>query len=178
MICLVKKQGQYIKLMQDVKRWLRGELGKLQVVMNEEKTKEVDLTKGETFSFLGFEFSLRKSNGTGKVVAYYEPRKKKVQALADGINRLLSGMLMMRMQEVIDSVNQKLRGWVNYFRIGHSNRVFKKVRNIAINKLLWYVKRKRRSKFRWKKWSTNELFDKYGLYNDYRIRYYRESLTI
>lgn len=175
MICLVKKQGKYIKLMQDVKRRLGEELDRLQVVMNKEKTKEVDLTKGETFSFLGFEYSLRKSNRTGKMTAYYEPKKKKVQALADGINQLLRGKLMVRMQEVIDSVNQKLRGWVNYFRIGHSNRAFKKVRNIAINKLLWYVKRKRRSKFRWKKWSTNKLFDKYNLYNDYRIRYYQKA---
>lgn len=175
MICLVKKQREYIKLMQDVKRRLGEELEKLQVGMNKEKTKEVDLTKGETFSFLGFEYSLRKSNRTGKMIAYFEPRKKKVQALAEGINQLLRGKLMVRMQEVIDSVNQKLRGWVNYFRIGHSNRAFKKVRNIVINKLLWYVKRKRRSKFRWKKWSTNKLFDKYNLYNDYRIRYYQKA---
>ena len=54
-----------------------------------------------------------------------------------------------------------------------SNRVFKKVRNIVINKLLWYVKWK--GKFRWKKWSMNELFDKYKLYNDYRIRYYQKA---
>lgn len=175
MICLVKKQGQYIKLMQDVRRRLSEELDKLQVVMNEDKTKEVDLIKGETFSFLGFEFSLRKSNRTGKMIAYYEPMKKKVQILADDMNRLLRELCMVRTQEVIDSVNQKLRGWVNYFRIGHSNRVFKKVRNIVINKLLWYVKRKLRGKFRWKKWSTNELFDKCGLYNDYRIRYYRKA---
>ena len=49
MVCLVKKQGQYIKLMQDIWRRLKQELEKLQAVMNEEKTKEVDLTKGETF---------------------------------------------------------------------------------------------------------------------------------
>ena len=62
MVCLVKKQGQYIRLMRDIRRRLKQELNKLQVVMNEEKTKEVDLTKGKTFSFLGFEFSWRKSS--------------------------------------------------------------------------------------------------------------------
>ncbi len=69
---------------------------------------------------------------------------------------------MLPFQEVIETLNRKLRGWVNYFRIGHSNRVFKKVRNIVINN-------------RWKKWSTKVLFDKYNLYNDYRIRYYQKA---
>jgi RNA-directed DNA polymerase len=168
MVCLVKKQGQYIKLMGDIRRRLKQELDKLQVVMNEKKTKEVDLTKGETFSFLGFEFS-------GRMMAYYEPREKKVQAIANDINQLLRRLWMLPFQEVIETFNRELRDWVNYFRIGHSNRVFKKVRNIVINKLLWYVKRKRKGKFRWKKWSTKVLFDKYNLYNDYRIRYYQKA---
>ena len=175
MICLVRKQYRYIRLMMDVKRRLKQELDKLQVVMNEEKTKEVDLEKGETFSFLGFEFSWRKSSSSKKMIAYYEPRKKKVQALADDIRRLLRKLWAMPFQEVIRILNQKLRGWVNYFRIGNSGRVFSKVRAIVINKLLWYVKQKRKGKFRWKKWSTNKLFDKYGLYNDYRIRYYQKA---
>jgi len=175
MVCLVKKRGQYIKLMRDIRRRLKQKLDKLQVVMNEEKTREVDLTKGETFSFLGFEFSWRKSSFSGRMMAYYEPREKKVQAIANDISQLLKKLWMLPFQEVIETLNRKLRGWVNYFRIGHSNRVFKKVRNIVINKLLWYVKRKRKGKFRWKKWSTNELFDKYKLYNDYRIRYYQKA---
>lgn len=175
MVCLVKKQGQYIRLMRNIRRRLKQELDKLQVVMNEEKTKEVDLTKGETFSFLGFEFSWRKSSFSGRMMAYYEPRQKKVQAIANDLSQLLRRLWRLPFQEVIERLNRKLRGWVNYFRIGHSNRVFKKVRNIVINKLLWYVKRKRKGKFRWKKWSTNELFDKYRLYNDYRIRYYQKA---
>ena len=106
-------------------------------------------------------------------MAYYEPREKKVRAIANDISQLLRRLWTLPFQEVIKTLNRKLRGWVNYFRIGHSNRVFKKVRNIVINKLLWYVKWK--GKFRWKKWSMNELFDKYKLYNDYRIRYYQKA---
>lgn len=34
MVCLVKKQGQYIKLMRDIRRRLKQELDKLKVVMN------------------------------------------------------------------------------------------------------------------------------------------------
>lgn len=42
-------------------------VGQATVVMNKEKTKEVDLTKGEIFSFLGFEFSWRKSSFIGRI---------------------------------------------------------------------------------------------------------------
>jgi RNA-directed DNA polymerase len=176
MVCLVRKQGKYIELMQAVRKRLREELEKLQVTMNEEKTKEVDLTKGETFGFLGFEYSLRKSNRTGKTYAHYEPKRKKVQELAKNIMHLLRTLWMVKMQEAVNAVNQKLRGWVNYFRIGHSSRVFNKVRNIVINKLLWYTKRKRQGKFRWKKWSIKALFDRFNLYNDYQIRFFKKAL--
>ena len=40
---------------------LREELGKLRVAVNEEKSRIVDLRKGESFSFLGFEFRLVRS---------------------------------------------------------------------------------------------------------------------
>lgn len=86
---------------------------------------EVDLTKGETFSFLGFEFNWRKSSFSGKMMAYYEPREKRVQAIANDISRQLRRLWRLPFQEVIEALNRKLRGWVNYFRIGHSNRVFK-----------------------------------------------------
>src|SRR5450631_2717166 len=39
-----------------VERRLREELATLQVEVNEEKTRRVDLTQGESFGFLGFEF--------------------------------------------------------------------------------------------------------------------------
>jgi RNA-directed DNA polymerase len=44
---------------------LREELAKLQVEINEEKSRMVDLSKGESFTFLGFEYRrVLGSNGT------------------------------------------------------------------------------------------------------------------
>ena len=37
-------------------RRLREELAKLEVEVNEEKSRTVDLAKGESFGFLGFDF--------------------------------------------------------------------------------------------------------------------------
>jgi RNA-directed DNA polymerase len=39
-----------------VEQRLREELAKLQFEVNEEKSRRVDLTQGERFGFLGFEF--------------------------------------------------------------------------------------------------------------------------
>src|SRR5215831_11317625 len=43
-------------LRQAVEKRLREELAELQVEVNEEKSRRVDLLRGESFGFLGFEF--------------------------------------------------------------------------------------------------------------------------
>ena len=43
-------------LRQGVEKRIRDELAKIQVEVNEEKTRTVDLRKGERFGFLGFEY--------------------------------------------------------------------------------------------------------------------------
>jgi len=65
-----------------------------------------------------------------------------------------------------------LRGWVNYFRIGISSSTFYKVRYFIERKVRRFVmKRKGLKGFGWKRWSREEIYGKWGLYNDYQIRY-------
>ena len=59
---------------------LREELGKLGVEINEEKSRKVDLTKGESFGFLGFEYRRIRSR-QGKWRPHYVPKLKKRTAL-------------------------------------------------------------------------------------------------
>ncbi len=76
------------------------------------------------------------------------------------------------LKEVIQTVNAIIRGWVNYFRIGNSNSTFNKVRNYIEMKVRRFVMRRKKLKgFGWRKWSREEIYGKWGLYNDYRIRY-------
>ena len=78
----------------------------------------------------------------------------------------------MGLKEVIQAVNEVIRGWVNYFRIGNSNSTFDKVRYDIERKVRRFVmKRKKLKGFGWKRWSREEIYQKWGLYNDYRIRY-------
>ena len=76
------------------------------------------------------------------------------------------------LEEVIQAVNAVVRGWVNYFRIGNSTRTFYKVKYFIEKKVRRFVmKRKGLKGFGWKRWSKEEIYEKWGLYQDYRIRY-------
>ena len=82
------------------------------------------------------------------------------------------------LKEVIQAVNSVIRGWVNYFRIGNSNSTFNKVRDYIERKVRKFVMRRKKLKgFGWKKWSREDIYEKWGLYNDYQIRYIRPKAT-
>src|SRR5215467_7571129 len=55
LVILVDSQPRQQWLRQAVEKRLREELAKLQVEVNEEKSRKVDLQQGESFGFLGFE---------------------------------------------------------------------------------------------------------------------------
>jgi RNA-directed DNA polymerase len=54
LVILVDAHPRHAWLLTAVTKRLREELASLQVEVNEEKSRLVDLTKGETFGFLGF----------------------------------------------------------------------------------------------------------------------------
>jgi RNA-directed DNA polymerase len=67
-------------LLHAVEHRLREELAVLHVTINEEKSRRVDLARGETFSFLGCDFRRVKSR-RGVWRPWYTPRLKKRTAL-------------------------------------------------------------------------------------------------
>ena len=67
-------------LVKAVGKRLREELGKLRVEINEEKSRIVDLRKGGSFGFLGFEFR-RGRSVQGAWRPQYTPKLKKRTAL-------------------------------------------------------------------------------------------------
>jgi RNA-directed DNA polymerase len=75
---------------------------------------------------------------------------------------------------VIDLINPILRGWVSYFRIGHSSRCFGYVRDWVEKKVRRHLMRARNLPgFGWTRWSRDWLYTGLGLYGDYGIRYWR-----
>src|SRR5499427_5997046 len=78
--------------------------------------------------------------------------------------------------QVIELINPILRGWVNYYRIGHSGRCFSKIRDCVEKKIRRHLMRARLRKGQgWKRWSSEWIYRVLGLYNDYSLS--RSTLT-
>ena len=81
LVILIDAYPRHDWLMAAVEKRLREELAELQVEINEEKSRNVDLGRGESFGFLGFDFRRMRSR-RGVWRANYTPKLKKRTALA------------------------------------------------------------------------------------------------
>ena len=149
------------------------ELEKLDVQVNHEKTKVVDLTSGGTFSFLGFDFRRAKTH-KGKWGVQITPRMKARTTLLRNLKDVFRRYESQPVDQVIQVINPILRGWTNYFRIGQSRRCFGYVQNWVEKKVRRHMMRARKRRgFGWDRWSRAWLYETLGLYNDYKVRYYK-----
>jgi RNA-directed DNA polymerase len=165
-------------LLKAAEKRLREELAKLEVAVNEEKTEIVDLAKGESFGFLGFQFRrLRSPRKRWWVMCV--PKMKKRTALLRKLKDIFRRFESQPIKRVVDLINPILRGWVNYFRIGNSGRCFSYVRLWVEKKIRRHLMRARKRRgFGWKRWSTEWIYQKLGLYGDYQIRYVKQPKAL
>jgi RNA-directed DNA polymerase len=166
---LVDAYPQHDWLLTAVTKRLREELAALQVTINEEKSRIVDLAKGESFGFLGFDFR-RVRSLQGKWRAYYPPHLKKRTALLRKLKRIFQRYQSQPVDRVIQLINPILRGWVTYFALGDASRCFGYVRDWVEKKVRRHLMRARKCRgFGWKRWSRRWLYDRLGLFKHYRV---------
>ena len=170
MVILVNARPRYSWLLKAVDTRLREELAKLHVQINEEKSRTVDLARGESFGFLGFDFR-RVRSLSGKWRPQYTPKLKKRTALLQKLREVFRRYQSRPAKGLVENINPILRGWVNYFAIGHSSRCFKFVQCWVEKKMRRHMIRARnRRGFGWERWSTQWLHDTLGLFNGYQVR--------
>jgi RNA-directed DNA polymerase len=173
MVLLIDSHPRQDWLVEAVARRVREELVKLQVEINEEKSRMVDLSKGESFCFLGFEFHLIRSQ-FGKWWPQYVPRLKKRTALLAKLKIVFRRYLSQPVERVIEQINPILRGWVNYFAAGHSSQCFSFISQWVERKIRRHLMRAQGLQgFGWKQWSKDWLYNTLGLFHDYRVRWQR-----
>jgi RNA-directed DNA polymerase len=171
LVILVNADPRHDWLMRAINQRLREELATLQVDINEEKTRIVDLAKGECFGFLGFDFRrVRSLNGTWR--PHYTPKLKKRTALLRTLTDIFRRSRSQPVASVIGQINPILRGWVNYFAVGHASRCFAYVRQWVERKVRRHLMRNRQRRgFGWRRWRRDWLYRTLGLFLDYRVRY-------
>ena len=169
MVILVDAHRRHEWLLHAVEQRLREELAVLHVTLNEAKSRMVDLARGETFSFLGFDFRRVKSR-RGAWRPWYTPRLKKRTALLRKLKEIFRRYESQPVERVVDLINPILRGWVRYFAVGDSSRCFGFIKDWVEKKVRRHLMRARNRKgFGWKRWSRRWLYNTLRLFNNYRV---------
>ena len=173
LVVLVDGFRKWEWLLKAAHKRLVEEFEKLDVQMNQEKTRIVDLSRDETFSFLGFDYR-RVRTRRGAWGVRVTPRMKARTTLLQKLKDVFRRHQSQPVDRVVYLIDPILRGWANYFRVGNSSKCFGYVKDWVEKKIrrhLMYA-RKRRG-FGWNRWNRAWLYETLGLYNDYGVRHYR-----
>ena len=146
---------------------LRQILERLQLTLNEAKTKVVDTYAGK-FDFLGFTAWMGKGRKTGKHYPHVQPSKKAEQEIKDRITELTQrGRTIMPLEWVVNEVNAMLRGWVGYFHYRNCSQPLGRIRNHLEQRFITHLRKRHKVRDRksgYVRFPNRSLYEKYGLY--------------
>jgi len=144
----------------------------LGVSLNEEKTQIVDLLKGESFGFLGFDLRRIMNREGTKYFILMTPKKKSIKVVKAKIREIINNGGASPTKEIIAKINEVVAGWVNFFRVGNSSRAFSAVRDyleMKVRTLLTRRKRRQKRSVGWCRWSNEYLYDVLKLFWDWKL---------
>jgi RNA-directed DNA polymerase len=165
LVVLIDAHRRHDWLLGAVNKRLREEFAKLQVEINDEKSRMVDLERGESFGFLGFDLRyLRSLRGAWR--PHYTPKLKKRTALMRELKAVFRRYRSQPIEQVISLINPVLRGWVKYFAVGHSSKCFNIIKDWVEKKVRRHLARAQKRKgFGWERWSWQYLYGTLKLFN-------------
>lgn len=124
---------------------VKAKLRDLGLALNERKTRIVGMNGGrEGFDFLGFHFRQKWSKKYRKRYTLYYPKKASVRKLKQRTKLLTGkrGMLRLSVVDMVRCLNPVLRGWMNYFKVGNSAKVFAEIDEYVHYRMaLWWKKK-------------------------------------
>jgi hypothetical protein len=103
---------------------MRRMMSKLKLTVNETKTRTCRVPE-ETFDFLGYTFGRNYHSRTGDAYLGAKPSGKKIKRLCREISEMTSRRrTLIPVEAQVVQINRKLRGWINYFRVGTVSRAY------------------------------------------------------
>lgn len=128
LVILARYQGPKLQdwVVDHIENWLGLRL-------NRDKTRIVELGKGECLDFLGFTFRFSQDRfGRSQRYLRVTPSVKSLSRERDKLRSIINpGFNYLPIQQLIGSVNRNLVGWSNYFSYGHPN--------VAFRGINWFV---------------------------------------
>ncbi len=165
-VVLVNSHPRHGWLFDAVQKRLREEFDKLQLELNDEKSRVVDLERGECFDFRCVR------SRKGRWMPLVLPQMKKRTELLRKLKGIFNRSRSQPLRGVIEQINPILRGWVNYFAMGHSSRCFSFIRQWVERKIRRLLaKARQRRGFGWKRWSSRWLYGGLGLFSEYQVQW-------
>lgn len=117
----------------------------------------VNVLRGESFAFLGFDFRRVQNRNRTDYFILMTPKKKARMTVKARIREVIQNGGAKPAKDIVKQINATLAGWVNYFRVGNSSRAFSEVRDyteMKIRTLLTRRKRRQKRSIGWRRWST------------------------
>lgn len=138
-------------------------LTRLELVINEEKTKIKHAKEG--FNFLGHTFIVARSKATGKQKCFYYPANKAMASVKRKVREIVSASQHKNLTDVIAQLNPVLRGWGNYFKTGNAKERFKTIDTYVTYILSIMLRKKYQKKSKgWREHPPSWFYDKHRLY--------------
>ena len=171
LVILIDAHPRQDWLLSAVEKRLREELAALQVKINEEKSRTVDLSRNESFGFLGFDFRRVRSR-RGYWRPNYTPKLKKRTELLRILKDVFRRHQSQPIGQLIKLINPVVRGWVYYFAVGNSSECFSFIQDWVEKKVRRHMMRTRKRKgFGWTRWNKQWMYETLKLFNGYQIRH-------
>jgi RNA-directed DNA polymerase len=156
---------------------LKEELNKLDLTINEEKSRVVKFSAGDPLNFLGYTFRwVGRRDESGRQMVLCRPQRERRTQFLRELRIMLRHCLPIAVEEVVRNVvNPRVRGWVNYFRWGNASRDLLFVRWRVDTMVRKFATRQRPTKRKggcgWTTWSSQEIYGDWGLFCSYRVNW-------
>ena len=130
----------------------------------------VDLARGEPLSFLGCDCRRVRSR-RGAWRAWYPPLLKKRTALLRKLKAMFRRYPSQPSERGVALMNPLLRGWGRSVAVGEASRCCGFVKDGVEKKVRRHLRRARtRRGFGWKRWRRQWLYQRLGLFHNYRVQ--------
>ena len=172
-VILIDAHPRQVWLLPAVEKRLREELAALQVEINEEKSRRVDLSHSESFGFLGFDFRrVRSRRGYWRAKLHAKAQEAHCATTETQGGDPPPPIATSRSSDRTDQpgatrLGELLRGW-------KPSECFSFIQDWIEKKIRRHMMRARKQKgFGWTRWSRQWLYETLKLFNGYQVGHVR-----